>query len=440
MPAVHKFADGVGSFDPVIRQQLDDNFGASPVTPPLDGSVNISTFINNSIAAGIPVYLIPGATYTLTAPIFLTGPFSAEQGVYTGGSVYSSGQGATLRVAAGYSANQMVYIGNPNYNTTPVYSVGSFFSNINVDDRNMVDNVNYSGVYVNGAYQTTLMHCRFGIIQFPGSHWNLNLGRGVAEIDIIRCKGQQLQVASDTLDRVTTARFDSTSWTFININNALDIAFASPTIQGTTGAGYQTNRVQISNSYDISFEVGDLEGNGNLYTLTNVSGFITRGNNLGSTSNPQVWPGTTYYTDNGGNSRIALMDNFAYQDEGAFTPALVGAGSPTYTLQTGKYQTIGKRVHVTGWLTWTGATPGGSLVINGMPFQVENITGHDCPVAAAFSGVILGAGNVLQAAFPKGGTQLNLNTLSQSAGTTSIATIPAAGSIQFNGSYIRASL
>ncbi len=427
---------GTGTTNRVVALKFQEQVSVQDFGAVGDGTTDDYAAFVAALATNRPVY-VPAGTYALSNTLYLTGPYNSTQAAFTGGTLFGDGQSTVLKCRTGFTASYLVFIGNPAYASTGTYSVGNYLGNLSIDDTSLPDDVNHSAVFMYGTYQNTLENMRIGLIQYPYTRWNINIGRGVAETLISRVKGQQLQIASDTLDRVTTVTLVGTSWTFINISNSLAINFVGGVLQGTVSAGYQTNRVQISDSYNVAFVNGDLEGDGNLYSLTNVVGFVSSNNNLQSTVSPGVYPGT-YFVDHGGNLQCSFMDNFAYRDETAFTPTLSGAGSPTYTVQTGTYQRVGKRINFSIWLTWTGATAGGNLVVTGLPATAAAAAGHDAPVLFYASGVIPGAGVVPQPVVPQSSSQVNFGLLNQTTGASTLATIPAAGSLYLSGSYVAA--
>ncbi len=69
--------------------------------------------------------------------------------------------------------------------------------------------------------------------------------------------------------------------------------------------------------------------------------------------------------DNPGSSTELL----SWYDEGTWTPTVVGFGSPTYTVQNGKYTRIGNIVHINGKLSFSGASGSDPVEIHGLPYS-----------------------------------------------------------------------
>jgi hypothetical protein len=315
-----------------------------------DGISDDTAAILAAIATNRPVYVPPG-TYLVSSTIYLTGVWNPTLGLYMGAQLFGEGTGnTTIKAAVGFSNTYVIFIGNPNYKTDGKYSVQNRLEGITVDPFNQTDDVNHSGVYLMGTYNFVIRDLKIGNIQYPFNRWDLNLGRGVYEGNIDAVYGQQLQIASDTTDRVTDVNLLGGSWTFINIVNALGINFELPTIQGTTAAGYQANRVQITSCYNISFTKGDLEGSGTYFNCTDVHGLWVQNNNVASIGTAMYnltncsnvftrdqiymnWAPTQsqVYIDGSGNTNIQIYDLHGAYFEGVGYHA---SGSQTFATST----------------------------------------------------------------------------------------------------------
>jgi hypothetical protein len=99
---------------------------------------------------------------------------------------------------------------------------------------------------------------------------------------------------------------------------------------------------------------------------------------------------------NGDTAAANALDDY---EEGTFTPAVVGsttAGTASYSVQSGFYTKIGRLVHVTIFLAWSGGTGAGVLRFAGLPFQVPNISNYFFPVSIGYvDNVALTAGNYI---------------------------------------------
>jgi hypothetical protein len=78
-------------------------------------------------------------------------------------------------------------------------------------------------------------------------------------------------------------------------------------------------------------------------------------------------------------------DTLSYFDEGTWTPTIGGSstpGTPTYSVQVGKFQRIGKRVTFEGYVVITAisGSPAGTVRIGGLPFASANTGNYRCAV------------------------------------------------------------
>ena len=468
-----------------------------------DGTTDDVAAFTLALATGKSVY-VPDGTYILSSPIYVTGLFNATRGVYAGGTLVGSGSATIIKAASSYSAAFLILVGNKDYATTPTYSINNYIGNFTVDNSNMPNTTSYSGVKFLGTYNNTAENIQLTTIDGAYNRYDLEVGRGVYTTQFSSVFGNNLKVASDTSDYCTTLTFNHSSWTSIDITNALAINFVSPTVQGKVSQGFRTNKIQINTAYNVKFDGGDFEGTGILFTVTNSRGVYVNGNNLGNVDSPMSWgtritqftatisgttmnvtatalgtlaigqyvygfgvlPGTQivggsapnwtlnktqsltqstdlsgtlglYYSDGGGNTRVALMDNFAYTDDTAFTPTFSSAGSPTYTTQIGVYQRMGQRINFNIQLTWTGASAGFTPTVIGLPAALRASLSTTCNMSV--SGISAGAGKYLQAFMPATGSQINIQTVDPATGTTGGPSGAAAGSLYLSGSYIAAS-
>ncbi len=74
-------------------------------------------------------------------------------------------------------------------------------------------------------------------------------------------------------------------------------------------------------------------------------------------------------------------DTLSYFDEGTWTPTIGGSstpGTPTYSVQVGKYQRVGKRVTFEGYVVITAisGSPAGTVRIGGLPFAAVNSSNY----------------------------------------------------------------
>lgn len=297
---------------------------------------------------------------------------------------------------------------------------------------NMVISPNSTAIYLWNCYNNRLSDLLFDAYQTQTVIGSLYLGQGVYETYVTDVHGGNLYCVSPNTDRCTTATFVGTSWSFVNISKALGITFLQPVVQGDAAVGYPVNKIQIADSYNVSFIGGDFEAGPTnvLFSIANSFGVLSLNNNLDSTASPQVWPGT-YYLDGGGNRQISLMDTFSYRDRQTFVP--VAPGVPTYTVQSGNYRRIGDRVEGEINFTYTLATPGGAMVITGLPATSK--TGVDTPVALQCTGLVPGANVVLHGFIPSNSTQINIAGYNTTTGAATGVVQVAAATVNIKFGY-----
>jgi len=89
--------------------------------------------------------------------------------------------------------------------------------------------------------------------------------------------------------------------------------------------------------------------------------------------------GETFTADATLNAATDTTNTLAHYQEGAWTPFLYGAttaGSPTYTLQVGSYERVGRRVTCQFYLALSAlGGMAGTINIGGLPFTIANASG-----------------------------------------------------------------
>jgi hypothetical protein len=206
----------------------------------------------------------------------------------------------------------------------------------------MPNDTSHAGVFLYGTYNDVLRNLQVGLVQLPYQRWDLSIGLGVYTTTIDSVYGQQLQIASpSSSNRVTTITVTGGSWTFVSISNALVVNFRGTAIQGPVEVGYQANRIQVTDSYNIDFGNVDIEGDGTVFRISGSKGvhihncnvavpgsYASRGTQYSTffniSSSSQVYsrdnvfmnwtsgPGSprpgTYFVDGGGNAQLQLYD------------------------------------------------------------------------------------------------------------------------------------
>ena len=285
---------GTGAVATTVQDQLrnlqawDINVKDAPYYAKGDGVTDDTAAFTAALATGKRVF-VPNGTFIIGSPIYVIGLFNATRGVYTGGTLVGAGSATILKAKAGYSASYMILVGNKDYATTPTYSINNFVGNFTIDNSNMPNTTSYSGMYFLGTYNNQAENIQLTTVDGAYLRWDLTLGRGVYTTRLSSVHGNNINISSDTDDFVTTITIVHSSWTFINIVNALAINFVAPTIQGKVSQGFRTNKIQITTSYNVKFDGGDFEGNGVLFTVTSSRGIYVNGNNLGNVDSPMTW-------------------------------------------------------------------------------------------------------------------------------------------------------
>jgi len=110
-----------------------------------------------------------------------------------------------------------------------------------------------------------------------------------------------------------------------------------------------------------------------------------------------------------------------WYEEGTWTPTIFGtgvAGTPTYTIQVGRYTRVGRIVHIQLQLAWTafaGAT--GSMKVGGLPFASNASVVSQ--LSAASYNLALTANNTLSARIETSVSEINLLQLPTGGGAWS---------------------
>jgi hypothetical protein len=150
----------------------------------------------------------------------------------------------------------------------------------------------------------------------------------------------------------------------------------------------------VSLGYSSADQV-NIKDNGNIITATNVEGALQEVKGQINTHENAADPHQQYATDEALSSHLA--DIVADVDgvhglkieKGTFTPTLAGqttSGVNTYTIQTGYYTLIDKRLHFDIYITLSAkdAAMAGNILITGLPFVSKNDINRRIGVAVGF--------------------------------------------------------
>jgi len=131
---------------------------------------------------------------------------------------------------------------------------------------------------------------------------------------------------------------------------------------------------------------------------------------------------------------VNTLDDY---EEGNWTPIIVGsttAGSATYSNRSGTYIKIGRLVHITCWINWTGGTGTGNLRVTGLPFTSSTI--YTSFAVAWFIDIGTGANRIGTAYNDINNNRIILYTQIVGGGAGADVAYDAAGNMQFSGCYI----
>lgn len=126
-----------------------------------------------------------------------------------------------------------------------------------------------------------------------------------------------------------------------------------------------------------------------------------------------------------------------YCTGGTFTPTIYGsttAGTPTYVIQTGKYEKCGVMVYVSIYLQWSAlASAAGELRVGNLPYTSTAYS----TMSVHYGGLTVGTGKELEALMLSGDNFIRLQTGDQAGGAAgSIAIDTSVTDLLFSGWYI----
>ena len=140
------------------------------------------------------------------------------------------------------------------------------------------------------------------------------------------------------------------------MTRALDVANDLSTFQSKYNNGVLDN-VTLTNSI--------------VDTTTTTNGTFTLSGNLKIPENYGI--DFNNYGSEDSNSATTVGSNLLDDyEEGTWTPALVNGGSPSYSLQTGRYRKVGSLVWCTFRLIYSGASDQAGTRLGGLPFATAD--------------------------------------------------------------------
>mgnify|MGYP003133837661 CR=1 FL=1 len=168
----------------------------------------------------------------------------------------------------------------------------------------------------------------------------------------------------------------------------------------TSSSGNYVAKFTSSNEYGINIKTSSDSDNHEQFTVINgqdstvfkITGggeTTLKGDIIFATSGRGIVLGATSNTD------ANTLDDY---EEGTWTPRLGGSSAGVTTPGTnnsGYYTKIGRVVHVTGFLVWSGTTTSisGDTQLQGLPFTVSNLVGNSPsqPITRQFNGFTNGS-------------------------------------------------
>jgi hypothetical protein len=128
-------------------------------------------------------------------------------------------------------------------------------------------------------------------------------------------------------------------------------------------------------------------------------------------------------------------------EEGTFLPTVVGtttAGTVTYVTREGYYTKIGNVVYYSIYLSWTGGTGAGNLVIGNLPFVSRIQTNFMMGNVQAGGGLTVTAGKFAAAQANPNTTNMRIVEIGTGTGTFGVCAYDAEAALGITGFYFTA--
>ena len=291
---------GTGAVETNVQAKLRESVSVKDFGAVGDGVTDDTVAIQAAIDASDSIYF-PEGNYAITNTIYTRGAFD---GIYwRGKQLFGAGvEATTITAAVGFTDSVMIHIGNKDYLTDSKYCIKNALSDMTINNYNMGNTTSDAAVLTFGTWDNRLSNLAILSLAYPFTRWDLAIDRGTYTTTVTDVHCQNMQVASSATGDVTTIAFYNCSATFVNISGGVAINFDHLTVQGTYSGVYQQNRIQISNSVNVAFLNGDIEGDGVAFNIANSVGVEITGNNV-------AIPGS--YTTLGGvteNSKWIVLD------------------------------------------------------------------------------------------------------------------------------------
>lgn len=228
-------------------------------------------------------------------------------------------------------------------------------------------NSNKLDVFGNIAFGSNASY--YGQIGYNAGDGSLDLTSGDGAFRFIRQSGLVTSMIINASGNVGIGTADPST----SIGTGLHIASASGNsliLQKETGAAMQFR----SDATTIRASIAGLNGADGVAiaygaSQTQTALFNAYGMGLGTTT-PTSGVGITFPAAQSASSDANTLDDY---EEGNWTPALSGAGSPTYLENYGRYIKVGRLATLTGKLSVSGVTSSATTIeVTGLPFSVQD--------------------------------------------------------------------
>ena len=189
---------------------------------------------------------------------------------------------------------------------------------------------------------------------------------------------------------VPDARFPATlpaasgvNLTALNATNLASGTVPDARFPATLPAASGVNLTALNGTNIASGTVADARLSSNIPKKDAANTFTAAGNNFDEIL--AVDKGLQFPSTQVASGDANVLDDY---EEGTFTPTFLGAGGQSgqvYSRQVGRYQKVGKWVHVSGRITLsTLGTLTGAVLIGGLPFTSLNLTGGQTAITVGF--------------------------------------------------------
>ena len=438
-----------------------------------DGVTDDTNAIQLAINSAPNVYIPPG-TYLVSGLVFNQGTYQCQRlyGASRGRSVLSATSDTTDFISIKGTGSDGVYtnwitglhfsdftislLNAPDSALTRAFyleaTFNNLFENIYVQHitANMVGLYLYSGVYT----------CQFNMCDFGSTN-----GRILSRAYTASSPGNK--------NIPTTCLFNNCQFGQADLSNFDSFAFVLPVVQGSltpkfkleqgkqlmVHGGYIAGNTPYQTYMEFGSDVSQVTSIGNRfdgvfyayqglplsYAETDTSLTLMDGYTSSGQSNYYLAPPTQVLNIPGGiiqfpATQHASGDPNALDDyqEGTWTPTIVGLtseGTASYTKQGGQYTKIGRLVSFDCWVTWSGHTGTGNMIISGLPFT-PSTSSNNAYAPSAYAALAVPSGSVFTSDISPNEAFIRCRSVSTTTGSISSLAIIANGEIRMSGQYV----